>query len=40
MLLLQVMMVAIFKLNYRISESTDIIGVTPVSDDGRHIQAQ
>ena len=40
MLLLQVMMVAIFKLNYRISESKDNIGVTPVCDDGHHIQAQ
>ena len=40
MLLLQMMMVAIFKLTNNISDFQDIIDVTPANDDddGRHIQ--
>ena len=39
MLLLQVMVVAIFKLTDRISDSQDIIDVTLASDDDHHIQS-
>ena len=40
MLLLQMNMVAIFKMRNKISDSWDNINVTLASDDGRHIQAQ
>ena len=40
MLLLQMNMVAIFKMRNKISDSLDNINVTLASDDGRHIQAQ
>ena len=40
MLLLQMNMVAIFKMRNKISDSWDNINVTLVSDDGRHKQAQ
>ena len=40
MLLLQMNMVAIFKMQNKISDSWDNINVTLASDDGRHIQAQ
>ena len=39
MLLLQVMMVAMFKLTNDISDFQDIIDVTLANEDGRHIQA-
>ena len=39
MLLLQMMMVAIFKLKNDISDFQDILDVTRANDDGRHIEA-
>ena len=39
LLLLQMMMVTIFKLTNNISDFLDIIDVTLANDDGRHIQA-
>ena len=39
MLLLQMMMIAIFKLTNNISDFQDIIDVTLANDDGRHIEA-
>ena len=39
MLLLQMMMVAIFKLTNNTSDFRDIIDVTLKSDDGCHVQA-
>ena len=40
MLLLQMNMVAIFKIRNKISDCWDNINVTLASDDGRHVQAQ
>ena len=39
MLLLQVMIITIFKLIYRYSEFQDILDDTLANDDGRHSQA-
>ena len=39
MLLLQMMMVALFKLKNYISDFQDIIDITLASDDGHNIQA-
>ena len=39
MLLLQMMMIAIFKFTNNISDVQDIIDVTLANDDGRHIEA-